>query len=201
MIDNNIILKIEKALGFNLYPNVIKYLNEDIEWIWEGRKKGKTTAYILKLLLQKHKIIYFNDIGQKYIDEIHNRNYPSFFKHEFIRIRKLLVLAGIHVAEIQHSKGVRQARITITEKSKLIDQISDLIREYWINTGMKDNEVRRLADKLQDMADKIQIEEYEYQVNNEGIELFRTYWLDMFGELSEEFWKRYREDKRKLNQY
>lgn len=83
----------------------------------------------------------------------------------------------------------------LEDKNNLMDRISDLIKEYWINTGMKDDGIKQLADKLQDMADKMQIEEYEYQINKEGIELFRTYWIDLFGELSEEFWKRYRSDK------
>ncbi|NMF06266.1 hypothetical protein ACUH7Y_07040 [Clostridium beijerinckii] len=93
--------------------------------------------------------------------------------------------------------------MTIEEKGNLIDRMSDFIKDYWINTGMldgKNNPIFILAEKLRDMADKIQIEEYEYQVNKEGIELFRTYWLDMFGELSEEFWERYRTDKRNANQ-
>jgi len=85
--------------------------------------------------------------------------------------------------------------MNIEEKSKLIDNISDLIREYWINTGMKDDGVRKLADKMQDMADKMQIDEFNYQVEKEGIKLFSTHWIDMFGELSEEFWKEYRKDK------
>jgi len=83
----------------------------------------------------------------------------------------------------------------IEEKGCFIDSISDLIREYWITTGMKDDGVRKLADKLQNMADKIQIDEFNYQIDKEGIKLFSTHWEDMFGELSEEFWKKYREDK------
>ena len=106
IIDNDMILKIEKALGFKLYPNVIQYLNEDIDWIWEGRKTGRTTAYILKLVLRKDKIISLNDIGNTYIDAILNRNYPSFFRHEFIKIRKILMSEGIQVIGVTDGKRV-----------------------------------------------------------------------------------------------
>lgn len=89
--------------------------------------------------------------------------------------------------------------MTIEEKSNLIDKISDLIREYWINLGMKDDGVKKLADKLQDIADKIQIDEFNYQVEKEGIKLFSTHWEDMFGRLDEEFWEKYIKEKESTN--
>jgi hypothetical protein len=82
--------------------------------------------------------------------------------------------------------------VNIKEKSKLLDSIADLVREYWYTTGEKDEVVRQLANKLESMANDIQVKEYEYQVNKEGIKLFTTHWEDMFGELNEGFWERYK---------
>ena len=101
MIDNDMILKIEKALGFKLYPLVIDYLNNK-ECDFIGRKSGLTTAYILKLLLKKNETIKLRDIGKRYIDSIHGTHYPSWFKHEFMKTRDLLMSNGIEVIKIEY---------------------------------------------------------------------------------------------------
>lgn len=100
MIDNDMVLRIEKALGFKLYPLVIDYLNNK-ECEFNGRMSGLTTAYILKLLLQKD-TIKLRDIGTKYIDSIHGTHYPSWFKHEFMNTWNLLISNGIEVAKIEY---------------------------------------------------------------------------------------------------
>lgn len=101
MIDNDVILKIEKALGFKLYPAAIRYLNTNEQYIWYGRACGRTTAYILRLVLQKDMTIELKDLRNgKYADEIHGPNYPFWFYNEFMKIRRLLKNEGIEVIKV-----------------------------------------------------------------------------------------------------
>lgn len=100
MIDNDMVLRIEKALGFKLYPPAIRYINTDEEYMWSGRACGKTIAYMLKIILQKDRTINLKDIGSKHLDSIHNRNYPTWFRHEFMKIRNSLKIEGIEVVRV-----------------------------------------------------------------------------------------------------
>lgn len=102
MLDNDMISKIEKALGFKLYPAAIRYINTDEQYLWYGRACGRTTAYILRLVLQKDMTIELKDLRRgTYADEIHGPSYPFWFYNEFLKIRSLLMSEGIEVIKIK----------------------------------------------------------------------------------------------------
>lgn len=101
MINIKLIPWIEKALGFKLYPIVIQYLTTEEECQWSGRGNGKTTAYILKLVLNKDKVINLSDLKKgKYNDVVRNLTYNSWFTNEFLYIRNLLAAEGFKVIKV-----------------------------------------------------------------------------------------------------
>ncbi len=101
MINIKLIPWIEKALGFELYPEVIQYLTTKEECEWIGRKSGRTTAHILKLALDKDKVINLSDLKKgKYNDEVRNLTYNSWFTNEFLYIGNLLAAEGFEVIKV-----------------------------------------------------------------------------------------------------
>lgn len=102
MLDKLAIEKIEKALGYKLYPMVIRYLTTDEKCHWNGRAYGKTTAYIIKLVLEKDREIKLSELKMGvYNDEIHDINYNHWFRNELIYIRNLLQMEGFDVIKIK----------------------------------------------------------------------------------------------------
>jgi len=102
MINEKLIPLIEKALGIKLFPIVIKSLTTQEECQWEGRRCGFTTAYILKLVLDKDKKISLRDLKLgKYNDGYHGHNYNVWFTYEFMHIRNLLKENGFEVVEVK----------------------------------------------------------------------------------------------------
>ena len=100
-MDKELIEKIEKALGYKLYIATIRYLEEDGEYMWSGRCCGKTMAHILKLVLQKGKVIQKRELRLgMYCDEFHGRRYPDWFSKQFMKVRQLLKAEGIEVVKI-----------------------------------------------------------------------------------------------------
>lgn len=100
-MDKELIERIEKALGYKLYIATIRYLEEDGEYMWSGRCCGKTMAHILKLVLQKGKVIQKRELRLgMHCDEVHGRSYPGWFTHQFMKVRKLLKAEGIEVVKI-----------------------------------------------------------------------------------------------------
>lgn len=137
MIDDDIISKIEKALGFKLYPAVIRYLNTNEQYLWSGRACGRTTAYILRLVLQKDMTIELKDLRRgKYTDEIHGPNYNFWFYNEFLKIRSLLMSEGIEVIKI--NGGWLNRTGEIKDKDTEINRIlkSSVISDKNVCTGM-----------------------------------------------------------------
>ena len=69
--------------------------------MWSGRCCGKTIAYILKIVLQKGKVIRKRDLRLgMYCDVTRGRAYPLWFTKEFMRVRDLLIAEGIEVVKI-----------------------------------------------------------------------------------------------------
>jgi len=94
-----LITEIEKSLGIKLYKTQIEDLiNNDA--IYNGRRNGKTTVYIIKLALSKgepleiHEFRYWTD---RRSDET---NYTSWFQTQFMRIREALRDSGFIVRDI-----------------------------------------------------------------------------------------------------
>lgn len=102
MVSENDIKRIEKALGFKLYPMVIQYICTDKQCYFSGRASGKIIAYMIKLALSKDKSITIKDLNRgKYNDELHDRNYVYWFRNEFLKVRELLKLEGLEVINIE----------------------------------------------------------------------------------------------------
>ena len=107
---DRLIKHIEQALGFELYEWQRLYI---ITGIWqppEGRLHGRTTAYILRLLLDQSKPLLLYELSQvaAYADNpFMGRQYQSvpmqyvgWFRHEIRSIYEQLRAAGVPVREM-----------------------------------------------------------------------------------------------------
>ena len=94
---DRLIKHIEQALGFELYEWQRLYI---ITGIWqppEGRLHGRTTAYILRLLLDQSKpLLLF--MGRQY--QSVPMQYAGWFRHEIRSIYEQLRAAGVPVREM-----------------------------------------------------------------------------------------------------
>ena len=78
-----------------------KFLFTNEKCTWDGRKSGYTTAYMVKLALNKEIEIKLTDLKRgKYSDEIHGDSYDAWFYREFIEVRELLSSVGLNVVKI-----------------------------------------------------------------------------------------------------
>lgn len=105
MIDKKLIPAIENTLNIELYPNVIKYLTEDDYNIpYDGRRIGKTTAYIIKMVLDSsiEEIKLVDLLEGKYADEIWDYHYRDWFVREFMDVREKLKDSGFKVIKIRN---------------------------------------------------------------------------------------------------
>ena len=104
------IRRIEKALNIKLYKWQKQYICGRCSWIYgEQRQTGRTTAYILRLLIDVNSpplVIYENP--SRYADSYENGYprsgggyvYTRFFIGELHRINKILNSAGIKTRTI-----------------------------------------------------------------------------------------------------
>lgn len=102
MISKELIPKIEESLGFKLHQPVIDYLTEDkITFNNNGRIQGKTTAHILKQILDRDYCPCINlkelRYSDRYADMNPNRDYKSFYYHMFMEYYYKLKDSGLEV--------------------------------------------------------------------------------------------------------
>ena len=94
----NKIRDVEKALGITLTPQQVYYVA-----VGEWRRSGKTTAHIIRLLMQEGEPLDLrsSDEINKILDE-HGFGpyYKSFFKGEIKKIHKGLIEKGVQVREV-----------------------------------------------------------------------------------------------------
>jgi len=106
-ITESMIPLIGKALGFELYEWQKAYLLGETYKEPTGRAVGRTTAYIVKLLLTNDKVINSNkneDI-QQYKD-FQSPHYSDFFKHELRMIDDKLTSVGLRTCLLKPKKDV-----------------------------------------------------------------------------------------------
>ena len=108
------IRRIEKALNIKLYKWQKRYILGECSWIYgEQRQTGRTTAYILRLLIDVNYpplVIYENP--SHYVDSYENgfprsgggETYTRFFIRELRRINKILNSAGVKTRTIYTDK-------------------------------------------------------------------------------------------------
>lgn len=102
-IKNKILVyKINKALEFKLNDQQIKFIFEDKN-VFTGRVQGKTTAFIIKLLISKSEIDVRALSQGYYSDESFGIGYIKFFEKEFYLIEEKLRKVGIKTAKLSHS--------------------------------------------------------------------------------------------------
>lgn len=100
MIDNDLIKKIEKAFGFELYEWQKDYLLDNGRMIRGGRCNGKTFAYCLKMLLSDGDKIREREL-EELADEYHGNHYKIWFVKFIKDINRTLVENGIETRLIK----------------------------------------------------------------------------------------------------
>ncbi|MFJ7951542.1 hypothetical protein ACIQZG_08445 [Lysinibacillus sp. NPDC096418] len=144
---------IEKALGFKLYDWQRAYLLEESYSEPTGRAVGRTTAYIVKLLLTNDRVIDSNkneDI-QQYKD-LQSSHYGDIFKHELRMIDDKLTSVGLRTCLLKPKKNVlRNIQIGVemnTDKLQLklraISKHTEALADEldWIDNSFTINEQR-----------------------------------------------------------
>lgn len=94
-----LILKINKALGFKLNSQQVVYVfkNKDV---FTSRVQGKTTAYIIKLLISEKEIDKRMLKEGYYSDREFGLSYNKVFEREFYLIERKLRRYGIKIARV-----------------------------------------------------------------------------------------------------
>ena len=99
MITTQQIQLVEKALGITLYYDQIQYIRHGIDGFLY-RRSGKTTAYIVRLLLTEGPSIKKREVG-KFSDMKHLQHYSNtFFIDEVRKIKDKLDAVGLKTREI-----------------------------------------------------------------------------------------------------
>lgn len=107
--------QIERALGIEFYEWQRLYI---ITGIWQppaGRQQGRTTAYIVRLLIDQSKPLLLYDMPETraYADDPFTEGqyeavptqYAQWFKRELIDIYAKLLDAGVHTRAVAWSRG------------------------------------------------------------------------------------------------
>lgn len=139
-ITESMIPLIEKALGFKLYEWQKAYLVGETFKEPTGRRVGRTTAYIVKLLLTNERVIDSNkykDI-QQYKDH-GGSHYGDFFKHEMRMIDDKLTSVGLRTCLLKPKKnGLNNIQIGVE-----------------MNTGKLQLKLRAIAKHVGALADEL----------------------------------------------
>lgn len=93
MITGDLIPKIEKAFGFQLYDWQKEYLLGKTNHRLGGRRNGKTFAYCLKLLLSDGEPINRREVF-RYRDGEHGLRYHDWFRNYCLEINDILTKNG-----------------------------------------------------------------------------------------------------------
>lgn len=112
-ITEDMIPTIEAALGFKLYDWQRSYLLGEEHVMPNGRKTGRTTAYIVKILLTNPEPIDIKLEAMKYKDHKEVR-YTQFFRNEVYRIDEKLATVGLDTVLVKHN-GAQRAHATTLE--------------------------------------------------------------------------------------
>lgn len=110
-ITKEMIPLIEKAMGFKLYDWQKKYLMGEEHEVPNGRAVGRTTAYIIRLLLTNNKPIEIGDVG-RYADRS-DSHYKHWFKGEVKYIHDKLTDSGLITKVVTKTKPNQSLSIAI----------------------------------------------------------------------------------------
>lgn len=97
------IKKAEKIMGIRLYDWQREYIKEgSSSRIPQGRRTGRTTAHMLRQLLEDNAPIEVRLPNLRMItDEEHGREYERIYFHDFLKLREMLVAGGMKIREIK----------------------------------------------------------------------------------------------------
>lgn len=123
-ITERMIPLIEKALGFELYKWQRDYLLGGTYEEPAGRRVGRTTAYIVKLLLTNERVIDSNKYKDIQLYKDHSSQfYGDFFKHEMRMIDDKLTSVGLRTCLLKPKRnGLNDIQIGVevnTDKLQL----------------------------------------------------------------------------------
>ncbi len=118
-ITEEMIPLIEKALGFKLYDWQRAYLLEEQHSKPKERASGRTTAYIVKLLLTNHEPIDIKFHAMRYKDH-QGVHYTDFFRNFMREIDEKLTNVGLPTCTVKPKSNNRTIEIEIdADTSKL----------------------------------------------------------------------------------
>ena len=103
---NYIIKEVEDAMGFKLHDWQIDYLLEGKctpKSIRDERRNGKTTIYIMKIVLTSTAPIRYSDIWQ-FSDRNSITYSREFFRYEFLKIHELLSKTNLYTVMLIGTK-------------------------------------------------------------------------------------------------
>lgn len=113
---------IEKAMGFELYDHQKEYLFNNGR-LMTGRANGKTTAYCIGLALSEGPPLDLKkseDFSDEWTLKGHVRYSHTFFRNEFMNIRKKLHTYGFRVREVKGD------HIMMGKKEYVMKQLTDM---------------------------------------------------------------------------
>lgn len=146
-ITEEMIPLIEKALGFELYKWQKAYLLGETYEEPAGRRVGRTTAYIVKLLLTNERVIdsdKYKDI-QQYKDRSSSSSfYGDFFKHEMQMIDDKLTSVGLRTWLLKPKRnGLNNIQIGVEMNT---DKMQLKLRAIAKHVGALADELDRIND-------------------------------------------------------
>lgn len=112
---DNIVTCIETALGFELFDWQKDFLFKD-NWVTPcGRQTGRTTAYMLKLLLSEGPPIHMYDliVLSNFVDEDFSFQYSKYFRENLQKMYIKLTNPKLHL---------KIRKIYFTEKDYFLDK-------------------------------------------------------------------------------
>lgn len=116
-INENTIPIIEKALDFKLYDWQRAYLLGEPHKIPHERATGKTTAYIVKLLLTNKEPIDIKRDAPKYKDHKCS-HYTYWFRNEMKYIDDKLTDVGLNTCSVKLKQSTNEIKITMTNPNE-----------------------------------------------------------------------------------
>lgn len=147
IITNEMISLIEKALGFELYEWQKRYLMDEPHEVPNGRAVGRTTAYIIRLLLTNDKPIEVDSL-KRYVDH-GSSHYEYFFRSEVKYIHDKLTDVGIPTQLVVKRKPKQSIAIAVEA-----------------DTNKLQLKLRAIAKHTEALADELDA------IDNEGSEQF-----------------------------
>lgn len=151
---------IEKALGFELYEWQRAYLLGESCTIPSGRVTGRTTAYVVRLLLTNEQPINIKFDAMKYKDHP-SVGYTHFFRNYMREIDEKLTAVGLP---------------TCTVKPKSVDK--NITIDLNVNTNKMQLKLRAIAKHAEALANELDAINNAWSCSNCGHDAYMSFFAD-----------------------